>query len=104
MPLSTIFQLYRGGQFYWWVGVNGEVYSIQHYVIKFVSDEVYSIQHYVIKFVSDEVYSMQHYVIKFVSDEVYSIQHYVSLSVTCNRSYRVHLAINPYTYVYMYFR
>ena len=33
-----------------------EVYSIQHYVIKFVSDlrhEVYSIQHYVIKFVSD---------------------------------------------------
>jgi hypothetical protein len=29
----------------------GEVYSIQHYVIKFVS-EMYSIQHYVIKFVS----------------------------------------------------
>jgi hypothetical protein len=28
----------------------GEVYSIQHYVIKFVSD---SIQHYVIKLVSD---------------------------------------------------
>ena len=39
-----------------------KVYSIQHYVIKFVSD---SIQHYVIKFVSD---SIQHYVIKFVSD------------------------------------
>jgi hypothetical protein len=65
MPLSTIFQLYRGGHFYWWrkpkypekttdlldlqlpvqsvpitakvVSLNpvhGEVYSIQHYVIK----------------------------------------------------------------------
>ena len=51
-----------------------EVYSIQHYVIKFVSDlrhEVCLIQHYVIKFVSDlrhEVYLIQHYVIKFVSD------------------------------------
>jgi len=43
---------------------HGEVYSIQHYVIKFVSDlrqvggflrvqRVSSIQHYVIKFVSD---------------------------------------------------
>jgi hypothetical protein len=35
-PLSTIFQLYRGG-----VSsnpVHGEVYSIQHYVIKFASD------------------------------------------------------------------
>jgi hypothetical protein len=38
---------------------NGEVYLIQHYVIKFVSD---LIQHYVIKFVSDLI---QHYVIKF---------------------------------------
>ena len=47
---------------------HGEVYSIQHYVIKFVSD---LIQHYVIKFVSDLI---QHYVIKFVSD---LIQHYV---------------------------
>jgi hypothetical protein len=47
---------------------NGEVYLIQHYVIKFVSD---LIQHYVIKFVSDLI---QHYVIKFVSD---LIQHYV---------------------------
>ena len=37
---------------------SGEVYSIQHYVIKFVSD-----LHYVIKIVSD-----LHYVIKFVSD------------------------------------
>ena len=53
---------------------NGEVYLIQHYVIKFVSD-LYLIQHYVIKFVSD-LYSIQHYVIKFVSD-LYSIQHYV---------------------------
>ena len=43
----------------WQVGYSGDVYSIQHYVIKFVSD-VYSIQHYVIKFVSD---SIQHYVI-----------------------------------------
>jgi len=36
--------------------IHGEVYSIQHYVIKFVSalhGEVCSIQHYVIKFVSD---------------------------------------------------
>ena len=38
---------------------HGEVYLIQHYVIKFVSD---LIQHYVIKFVSDLI---QHYVIKF---------------------------------------
>ena len=37
---------------------NGEVYLIQHYVIKFVSD---LIQHYVIKFVSDLI---QHYGIK----------------------------------------
>jgi hypothetical protein len=41
-------------------------YSIQRYVIKFVSD-LYSIQRYVIKFVSD-LYSIQRYVIKFVSD------------------------------------
>jgi hypothetical protein len=42
--------------------IHGELYLIQHYVIKFVSD---LIQHYVIKFVSDLI---QHYVIKFVSD------------------------------------
>ena len=48
--------------------VHGEVYSIQHYVIKFLSD---LIQHYVIKFLSDLI---QHYVIKFLSD---LIQHYV---------------------------
>ena len=47
---------------------HGKVYSIQHYVIKFVSD---LIQHYVINFVSDLI---QHYVINFVSD---LIQHYV---------------------------
>ena len=47
---------------------DGEMYLIQHYVIKFVSD---LIQHYVIKFVSDLI---QRYVIKFVSD---LIQRYV---------------------------
>jgi hypothetical protein len=56
MPFSTILQLYRGSQFYWLDlqlpvqsvpittkvvssnPVHGKVYSIQHYVIKFVSD------------------------------------------------------------------
>ena len=70
-----------------------EVYLIQPYVIRRlvsemgqVSGEVYSIQHYVMKFVSElrqisgELYSIQHYVIKFVSElrqisgELYSIQ------------------------------
>jgi hypothetical protein len=51
------------------------LYSIQHYVIKFVSGEVYSIQHYVIKFVSGQVYSIQHYVIKFVSGVLSTSHH-----------------------------
>jgi pectin methylesterase-like acyl-CoA thioesterase len=68
-----------------WSPLHGKVYSIQHYVIQFVSKvvswspvhgKVYSIQHYVIQFVSKvvswspvhgKVYSIQHYVIKFVS-------------------------------------
>jgi len=72
-----------------------EVYSIQHYAIKFVSDlrqvggflaprEVYSIQHYAIKFVSDlrqvggflaprEVFLIQLHVINGVSD-IYHIE------------------------------
>jgi hypothetical protein len=41
---------------------HGEVYSIQHFMIKFVSD---LIQHFMIKFVSDLI---QHFMIKFVSD------------------------------------
>ena len=45
---------------------NGEMYSIQYCVIKFVS-EMYSIQYCVINFVS-EMYSIQYCVIKFVSD------------------------------------
>ena len=73
--------------------VHGEVYSIQHYVIKFVSDlrqvgsflrrghdrmvvgftTTFAISAYPTKVVSSnpahsEVYSIQHYVIKFVSD------------------------------------
>jgi hypothetical protein len=39
MPLSAIFQLYRGGLFYLWSNpAHDEVYSIQHFVIKFISD------------------------------------------------------------------
>ena len=50
--------------------VTAKVYSIQHYVMKFVSDlRQVSIQHYVMKFVSDlRQVSIQHYVMKFVSD------------------------------------
>ena len=51
---------------------NGEVYSIQHYVIKFARD---LIQHYVIKFARDLI---QHYVIKFARD----LRHLVVFSVS----------------------
>jgi hypothetical protein len=55
---------------------HGEVYLIQHYVIKFkishAHAEMYLIQHYVIKFkishAHAEAYSIQNYVIKFISD------------------------------------
>ena len=66
---------------------HGEVYSIQHYVIKFLSDfrqgaswsysswfltacAISAFHHKCCDFEprSDEVYSIQHYVIKFVSD------------------------------------
>jgi hypothetical protein len=50
--------------------IHGKVYSIQHYVIKFVSDlqQVSCINFDCSIFaVHSEVYSIQHYVIKFVS-------------------------------------
>ena len=64
-----------------------EMYSIQHYVIKFVSD---LIQHYVIKFVSDLI---QHYVIKFVSD---LIQRYVIKFVSDFIQHVKNLSVTPY--------
>ena len=65
--------------------VQSEVYSIQYYVLKFVSD---LIQHYVLKFVSDLI---QHYVLKFVSD---LIQHYVIKFVSDLRQVRGFLWIS----------
>ena len=66
VPITT--KVVTSNPVYW------EVYSIQHYVIKFVGDRlvVFSIQHYVIKFVGDKlvVFSIQHYVIKFVGDRL----------------------------------
>ena len=54
---------------------DGEVYSIQHYVIKFVGDLSMTVQSVFITTkvvtsnpVHGEVYSLQHYVIKFISD------------------------------------
>jgi hypothetical protein len=43
MPLSTLFQLYRGGQYYWWKKreyVRGQISNDHSHVSEYISDYI----------------------------------------------------------------